>query len=120
LLKGRKILIVEDEPLIALDLETAVRDHNGVPLGPVGTMAEAEVLLQSEWPAGAIVDLGVKDGHATEFAGVLRRSGVTVVIHSGQADTSLPPDWPSHLIVAKPALPETVIAALASAMFPSA
>ena len=120
LLEGKTILIVEDEPLIALDLEAAVRDHHGIPLGPVGTLVEAETIVLSDWPDGAILDLGLRGASATQFAERLKSCGVTVVIHSGQAESSLAPDWPKRLIVAKPALPETVIAALVSAMIRSA
>lgn len=116
MLEGKRILIAEDEPLIALDLEGAVREYHGIPLGPVGTVAEAETIILSEWPDGAILDLRLQGAPATEFAERLRARGVAVVIHSGQVETFLPSDWPKGLVVTKPALPETVVAALAVAL----
>ena len=106
--------------LIALDLEAAVREHHGDPVGPATSIAQAEQLadqlLASGSLGGVILDLRLQNVLSLDFAEKLRSLGVPVVIHSGQADATLPQIWPRRLIVAKPALPETVIAALMAAI----
>ena len=113
MLTGKRILIVEDEPLIALDLESAVNDHEGVVVGPVGSIAQATLIAESEALDGAILDLRLGGDLALAVAERLRARQIPFVIHSGQADTTLPRDWPAVPVIGKPALPEAVIARLA-------
>ena len=115
-LRGLRILIVEDEPLIALDLETAVVDHLGVVVGPANTIAGALQLIADGDVHGAIIDLRLKDALAMPVAERLIADRTPFVIHSGQADSSIADAWPTVPIVGKPAAPEAVIAALVGAI----
>ncbi|TSD90835.1 response regulator [Mycobacterium sp. KBS0706] len=54
---AKTILIVEDEFLIAMDLEMILRRHGWLILGPAATVAEALRLLQAELPSVAILDV---------------------------------------------------------------
>ena len=45
-LAGLKVLIVEDEPFIALDLAFGVEDAGGIPLGPASSVAQALKLIE--------------------------------------------------------------------------
>ena len=72
MLAVKRILIVEDEPLIALDLETAVIDHHGTPVGPVASVADATVIIDGQHIDGAIMDLRLKDSIAIDLANELR------------------------------------------------
>jgi DNA-binding response OmpR family regulator len=115
-LAGKRILIVEDEPLIALDLETVVTDHEGIVVGPVGSIAQASLIAATEPIDGAILDLRLGGELALSVAERLRARKIPFVIHSGQADTTLPRNWPAVPVISKPALPEAVIALLAGVM----
>jgi DNA-binding response OmpR family regulator len=112
-LDGKRILIVEDEPLIALDLESAVVDQNGTVVGPVDTVAEASRIAESEALDGAILDLRLKGELALSVAERLRARDIPFVVHSGQAEITIPRAWPNVPIIGKPALPERVVAVLA-------
>ena len=116
MLAGKRILIVEDEPLIALDLESTVIDHEGIVVGPVGTIAEATLIVGTEAIDGAILDLRLGGELGLSVAECLRTRKIPFVIHSGQADTTLPSIWPAVPVINKPALPEAVIAVLAAIM----
>jgi two-component system, response regulator PdtaR len=50
------VLIVEDEPLIALDLEAMLERRGARIVGPAATVREALSLLQSERPDVALLD----------------------------------------------------------------
>jgi DNA-binding response OmpR family regulator len=63
-LEGRKksVLIVEDEFLIALDMEAALQDAGYSVCGIAATRAEALALAQADRPDIALVDLHLADG----------------------------------------------------------
>nr|WP_306268874.1 response regulator [Pararhizobium sp. IMCC3301] len=82
ILKGAKVLIVEDEPFIALDISYSVEQAGGVPLGPATTVAEALKILKTEWPDGAIVDVDLPDGTIEPVLNALCPA-VPVVVHTG-------------------------------------
>jgi len=114
MLKGLPVLIVENEPLIALDLSHAVQDHQGIVIGPVPTVAEALAILARQPVGAAILDAKLDDRDITPVATRLIAQGVPFVIHSG---TGLPaelaashPDLP---VIIKPTRPEEVVATLA-------
>ena len=55
-----RVLIVEDDPLIALDLEEIVRDHGFEPVGPASSKSEA--LACADGADIALVDVNLADG----------------------------------------------------------
>ena len=58
---GRLVLVVEDEFLIALDLEQLLlRRHGWRVLGPAATVAEALWLLQGATPDVASLDINLR------------------------------------------------------------
>jgi DNA-binding response OmpR family regulator len=113
LLKDMHILLVEDEPIIALDLETAVRDQLGIVVGPIGNLAEALRVAQTARLDGAILDLRLRHELALPVAEALRARNIPLLIHSGQADITLPVQWSEIPSVGKPAAADYVIQVLA-------
>lgn len=111
--KGRTILIVEDEPLVAFDLADLVEDHGGVVAGPVPTVEEGLTLADARQPAAAILDANLEDRDVTELALALIARGTPFVIYTGtglpEALARLHPDLP---VVMKPAQSRLVIEAL--------
>ena len=81
-LHGLKVLIVEDEPFIALDLSLGVEDAGGTALGPASTVAHALALIETTRPDAAIVDVDLPDGDIGPVLDVLRPE-VPVVVHTG-------------------------------------
>jgi DNA-binding NarL/FixJ family response regulator len=113
---GKKILIVEDEPLIAFDLEAAIRDRQGDIVGPAHTLADAVRIAEVADIDGAILDVRLKDGGIEAVLACLLRRDIACVIHTGEADAAIAGAWPDIPVVGKPALPEVVLAALTTAM----
>jgi DNA-binding NtrC family response regulator len=113
MLKGRTILIVEDEPLIALDLAELVEDQGGRVVGPVPTVEEGLSLAGSSDAAGAILDANLEDRDVTQLALALIEKGTPFVIYTGtglpKALERLHPDLP---VVMKPTQTRAVLEAL--------
>jgi two-component system, response regulator PdtaR len=79
---GRLVLVVEDEFLIAMDLELLLRRHGWRVLGPAATVAEALRLLRSETPDVALLDINLRGEPVTPVAEELRAQGVPFVLAS--------------------------------------
>ncbi len=86
--REQPILIVEDEPFIAMTLADAVAELKGVVIGPLATVRETLEILDRQVVAAAILDAELRDRDITPVALRLAYMGVPLVIHSG---TGLPP-----------------------------
>ncbi len=71
-LAGSKVLVAEATAVIALDLERTLRGFDCGVLGPVGSVAEALLLLEQERPDAALLELDLSDGHAAPLAQTAR------------------------------------------------
>ncbi|EDQ05821.1 hypothetical protein DSM14862_02805 [Sulfitobacter indolifex] len=104
-LAGLRVLIVEDEPFIALDLAFGVEEAGGVPLGPASSVAQALRLIENELPDAAIVDVDLPDGKIGPVLAVLRPR-VPVVVHTGVGlPETLREAHPELLVCTKPTAP---------------
>ena len=56
-LHGALILVVEDDPLIALDLKATLEHAGVVVLGPAGRLADAMLLAEKSLPIAAVLDV---------------------------------------------------------------
>jgi DNA-binding response OmpR family regulator len=83
LLAKSSILIVEDEPLVALTLKASVEDAGGTVVGPVGSVRAAMTLLETDAIAAAILDVQLGDGEVTPVAAALCALGIPVIFQSG-------------------------------------
>src|SRR3954463_7544686 len=81
--RKRRILVVEDEALIAMDLERIVRCAGCEVLGPVGRAEEALRLAAGGRPDAAILDIKLSDGDSFAVADALARRRVPFVFVTG-------------------------------------
>jgi DNA-binding response OmpR family regulator len=81
------VLIVEDEALIALDLETTLSGDGFEPI-TVATVAAGHRWLDVITPEAAILDIMLPDGSCEAIAEKLVGRGVPFVVYSGTSATS--------------------------------
>lgn len=79
----KSILVVENEPLIAMDLEEMLRSAGYDDINHVVSVGEALDWLGVRSPDVAILDLMVRDGATTCLAQQLRAAGTPFLVHSG-------------------------------------
>ena len=109
----KRVLICEDEPLIALDLETMVYDAGHQPVGPARTYSEALELAETSRPAVAIIDLNLADGvTGANVARALSERGTRIIVLSGVTDVLPALAGIPHVFIRKPVNPDAVIAIL--------
>ena len=85
-LDGRSILVVEDEPLIALDIVDAL-EKAGAAVLTMDTLKHALIAAERPGITGAIVDRLMKDGDATPLCERLNERGIPFLIYSGLSKT---------------------------------
>ena len=89
MLNHAPILIAEDDPLLAFELQVAVKDAEG---DPARSVVAALEILQLVIVAGAALEVQLPDGDVTPVAKVLIARRVPMVF---QSDADLPPDLQS-------------------------
>ena len=99
---GLRILIVEDQVLIAELLETVVREAGHVPVGPVST---AKAALQHVTPTdidAALLDVRLSDGLVFSVCEKLAELGKPFAFVTGSAATEIPARFRDRPTLAKP------------------
>ena len=82
MLHRRRILIAEDEPLIAYELAQAIEEAGGEVVGPVSSVREGLALLSNENVHAAVLDVRLIDRDVAPIAAVLLEQGKSVVFHT--------------------------------------
>lgn len=113
-LSGKRILLLEDEVFIGLDLRHEAEDA-GASVAYARTLRDALTLVREEIFDGAILDVTLGGGETCKpVADILRRVGTPFILHSGDLDRQGEViDTLDAPVVAKPAPPEVVVGRLA-------
>lgn len=113
-LAGLKVLVLEDEALVAMEFELLLMEQGCAVLGPAATVASALDLICHDRPDAALIDVNLPDGQSTAVAVRLRKQGVPFVVVSGYDLQQLgEPELLNAASVSKPADHDEVIRALA-------
>ncbi|TYC53404.1 response regulator [Rhodobacterales bacterium] len=81
-----KVIVAEDEPLIAWMLEDALAGMGLEVVGPFATVAEARSCALSEEPQLAVLDVDLADGAVYPLADSLYEKKVPIIFHTGNTD----------------------------------
>jgi CheY-like chemotaxis protein len=112
--KGRRILIVEDEFLIAAMAEDFLVGLGATIVGPAATAAAALQLVQSQEIDAAVLDVNLNGERSDAVAAELKRRGTPFVVATGYGRGQF-----SELgapVLMKPYSPEDLSAALTAAL----
>jgi CheY-like chemotaxis protein len=98
-----RILVVEDDALIAMELGERLEDMGYAILGPAATVAEAEKLVAGQKPDAALLDSNLAGVSSTDLAAALASQGVPVAFCTGyDSIKNLPPELKAAPILTKP------------------
>ena len=98
-----RVLLVEDNYIIALDLAELVREAGAEPVGPVATVRDAMAALEGEKIEAAILDINLGEENALELASVLKGRAIPFAFATGYSpDDVLPPEQADAPVLAKP------------------
>lgn len=82
-LPGARILVVEDEPIVAMCLEDMLIAHGCVPVGPAGRLADGLALAESASIDAAILDINLAGERSDAIAAALSTRDIPFVFASG-------------------------------------
>ena len=108
-LKGRSILLVEDEPLIVMDVSMAF-ENTGAYLTTTNTVRHAKLLIEHDGLAAVILDHALADGDCNGLCERLRERGVPFLMYTGYSVIDGPCKGAPHLN--KPAAHEAILDAV--------
>ena len=102
-LAGKRVLIVEDELLVAMGLEDALRAMGCVVIGPVATLPEAMRIAPDIEVDAAILDVNLRGEQVYPAAQILVQRNIPVIFCSGFIGANpLPACFDDSLQVPKP------------------
>lgn len=107
-LTSRRILVVEDSPLLAEFVQQLLEDFGCVVVGPTGSLATARELASEAEIDGAVLDLNIRGEKIYAVAAMLAGRGVPFLFASGYADWTLPPEYEDVPRLLKPYRAETL------------
>jgi PAS domain S-box-containing protein len=99
---GAHVLILEDEPLIALELAGIVESYDVDVIGPAHSLGRAQELIKSQRVDAALLDVNVAGERVDELAAALTRNSVPFAFLTGYGRETLPVAFQRAPLVPKP------------------
>jgi DNA-binding response OmpR family regulator len=115
-LLGRRILIVEDEPLVSLVLCDWLEEEQAKVVGPAASIEEASHLVDIGSLDAAILDVNVAGRTVFAVADLLAARGVPFLFTTGYDAAELPLRFADAAVLQKPFLIQHLAAALSRVM----
>ncbi len=110
--RAARVLIVEDEAIIALSLEDVLVDAGFQIAGVVGKLDKALALIESGACDVAIVDANLAGVSASPAAIALAARGLPFIVTSGYSPEQMDGLFPGALFIQKPCRPDLLIETL--------
>jgi len=109
-LKGRSILVVEDDPLIRLEL-TCLFESVGAQVVAASTYAQAVTAIEHKQIRAALLDHGLQEDDIAPLCRLLAEWHIPYMFYTGYPD--LEQNYPRAIIVQKPASGEVLLTKMA-------
>ncbi|SFP04559.1 response regulator [Tranquillimonas alkanivorans] len=97
------VLIVEDEAVIALDLQAELEDAGWTVMGPAASVSQALSSIRDRRPTIALLDIELRGETTFALAECLRKKGLPVVFLTGREGRERPASLRDCHLIQKPA-----------------
>jgi DNA-binding response OmpR family regulator len=98
----RQVLVLEDEVLLAMELETELQRAGFSVLGPFVRVRDALLAIAQQSPDLAILDINLEGELSIPIAEVLLAARVPFLTLTGYSEHEVPPVYRSSPIISKP------------------
>lgn len=109
---GRRVLVVEDEAIIAIDMAAALEDAGYCVVGPVGSVYEAMKLLDEHTCDCAVLDINLTGETSSPVANRLIAHGIPFVTVSGNTPESSGEEFSQAPFLSKPIVTSKLLSKL--------
>jgi CheY-like chemotaxis protein len=109
---GRRILVVEDSPVVLTYIAEVLDELGCTIVGPAQNMAIARTLAADESFDAALVDIRIRGEKSFPICDILAARNIPFILTSGYADWAVPDRWQDSIQVPKPFKLEDLQAAL--------
>lgn len=110
------VIIAEDEPMIAWDLESTLVSIGAAVIGPFPSVEDARKALETHRPQIAVLDVNLIDGEVFPLADDLHSLGVPLIFHTANyGGWDLTSRYTGAQLIRKPSMPGQLEAAVAEA-----
>jgi two-component sensor histidine kinase/two-component SAPR family response regulator len=116
-IRNRNILVVEDEPLIAMMTSRSLKELDATVVGPFATASEATGALSSRVDA-ALLDVNIGGEYVYELALELDRRGVPIIFVTGYHAGAIDARFAQAPVLTKPVERDDLAAALTRVLAP--
>jgi DNA-binding NtrC family response regulator len=116
LLAGLRVLVVEDDPIVGIDLSDIIAEADGEVVGPLNSIKEAGQVARTGTFDCALLDVNLGDGDITPVLEALHARKIPMLVYTG---SSLPEAvarrHPELRTLRKPVLPARLLGEIARA-----
>jgi two-component sensor histidine kinase len=111
-LQGSRIIIIEDEPLVAMDLESSLKAAGCGIVGSVGTIEQGKNLIANTECDAALIDANLAGHPVDELAAALTQKNIPFAFVTGYGRVALPLGFRDALMLNKPFGQEQLLAVM--------
>lgn len=101
-LKGIRVLLVEDQMIVAMQIEDMLRAAGCAVVGPVGTLQAAIARAHAEPVDAAVLDVNLDGDKVYPAAEELQARGIPFIFATGYGESTLPEKWRDQPRLSKP------------------
>jgi PAS domain S-box-containing protein len=101
-LEGKRILIIEDEPLVSMEMESDLEAAGCEVIGPAATLEEAKTLVDDSDYDAALLDVNLKGQPVDELATLLTKKNCPFAFVTGYGRDALPSGFRGAIVLGKP------------------
>ena len=116
LLSGMRVLVLEDDLVIATDVTDVIERAGGEVVGPFKSVKEAGRVAKTDTFDVAVLDVNLVDGEVTPVLEALSARKIPMLVYTG---TGLPPKTadrhPDLTVLDKPVLPAKLLSEITKA-----
>ena len=114
---AQRILVAEDEPIVAFDLCDTVEEAGYLVEGPHSGVSAATEAYENGAPDLAILDITLEDGEVYALAEQLEAANVPIIFHSGSHKREdVEARFPRATTLTKPCTPTDMLSAVNGAL----
>lgn len=116
MIAGKRILVVEDEFIVAAMLCDVLEDAGAEPLGPVGRVVDGLEIIANETIDAAVLDWNLHGESGIPLAEALRARNIPFIIATGYG--AVEEDFANQPILGKPYVAQVLLETLAGLLAP--